>query len=184
MKHLIAAVLCVASLAGCGGGPKETEAAAFLRAENEMPGVEIDREAGIQGVQRFQEFFSDVTPESIRRLTPELYARDVWFNDTLKTLRGRDSVEEYFLKSTDHVDFIRAKVVDSAFSGRNCYVRWVMDVQFKGAKEPIRTVGMTLLRFDGEGRVVLHQDFWDSSAGFYEHLPVLGGLLRWIKSKI
>jgi hypothetical protein len=43
---------------------------------------------------------------------------------------------------------------------------------------------MTLLRFDKQGRVVLHQDFWDSSAGFYEHLPVLGGVMRWIKSKI
>jgi hypothetical protein len=43
---------------------------------------------------------------------------------------------------------------------------------------------MTMLRFDGEGRVVLHQDFWDPAAGFYEHLPVLGGVLRWIKSKI
>jgi hypothetical protein len=43
---------------------------------------------------------------------------------------------------------------------------------------------VTLLRFDRAGRVVLHQDFWDPAAGFYEHLPVLGPVLRWIKSQI
>jgi hypothetical protein len=75
-------------------------------------------------------------------------------------------------------------VDDAAVSGRNVYVRWTMDVRFKGAEEPVRTVGMTLLRFDAEGRAVLHQDFWDPAAGFYEHLPGVGGILRWIKSKI
>lgn len=184
MKHVIAGMLVIACLAGCGGAPKETAASAFIRAERTVPGVELDRDAALRGVERFREFFTDVMPESVRRLGPELYAPDVWFNDTLKTLRGRGEVEAYFLKTAEHVDFIRAEVVDSAISGRNCYVRWVMDVQFKGAKNPVRTVGMTLLRFDREGRVVLHQDFWDSSAGFYEHLPVLGGVMRWIKSKI
>lgn len=184
MKHVIALILLVGGLAGCAGGAKEAAAPAFLEVDSSIPGVEVDREAAMQGVERFREFFADVTPESVRRLTPELYAREVWFNDTLKTLRGREEVEAYFLKTAGHVDFIQAEVVDSAFSGRNCYVRWVMDVRFKGAKEPVKTVGMTLLRFDREGRVVLHQDFWDSSAGFYEHLPVLGGIMRWIKSQI
>jgi hypothetical protein len=184
MKHLIAGMLVITCLVGCSGVSKETAAAEFLSAESNVRGVEVDSEVARSGVERFREFFADVTPESVRRLGPELYAQDVWFNDTLKTLRGRGEVEAYFLKTAEHVDFIRAEVVDSAVSGRNCYVRWVMDVRFKGAKEPVRTVGMTLLRFDSEGRVVLHQDFWDSSAGFYEHLPVLGGVIRWIKSKI
>jgi hypothetical protein len=184
MRFLILNFLLIAVLAGCGSGRRETAAAEFLRAEESVVGEKLGQEAVLKGVARFQEFFKDVTPESVRRLAPELYAPEIWFNDTLKTLKGRNQVEAYFLKTAEHVDFVRAKVMDSAISGRNCYVRWVMDVQFKGAQEPIRTVGMTLLRFNREGQVVLHQDFWDSSAGFYEHLPLIGGVLRWIKSKI
>lgn len=146
--------------------------------------MEMDAAAVEQGVQRFKAFFEHVTAESVRQKGPELYAENVWFNDTLKTLRGRQAVESYFLKTLDHVDSFGAVVDDVAVSGTDVYVRWTMDVRFKGAKEPVRTIGMTLLRFDRDGRVVLHQDFWDSAAGFYEHLPVVGDLLRWIKSQI
>lgn len=171
-------------LSGCGGAPETDRAAAFLQAEREHPGMEMDAAAVEQGVQRFKAFFEHVTAESVRQKGPELYAENVWFNDTLKTLRGRQAVESYFLKTLDHVDSFGAVVDDVAVSGTDVYVRWTMDVRFKGAKEPVRTIGMTLLRFDRDGRVVLHQDFWDSAAGFYEHLPVVGDLLRWIKSQI
>jgi ketosteroid isomerase-like protein len=171
-------------LCGCGGPAQKDQAAAFLQAERDRPGVEMDAALAERGVARFRDFFSNVNAQTVREKAAELYAEDVWFNDTLKTLRGRAAVEAYFLKTLDHVDSFSAEVDDAAVSGRNVYVRWTMDVRFKGAEEPVRTVGMTLLRFDAEGRAVLHQDFWDPAAGFYEHLPGLGGILRWIKSKI
>ena len=43
---------------------------------------------------------------------------------------------------------------------------------------------MTQLRFNSDGLVVLHQDYWDSAGGFYDHLPVVGGLLAWIRSML
>ena len=185
---MISKFLCVflwfLALVGCAAEKQRGASQSFIIVDPTIPGEEINNELAIRGVRNFQQFFADVSVDSVRGLISELYAEHVWFNDTLKTMRGRDEVEEYFLKTTEHVDFIRAEVVDSAISGRNCYVRWVMDVRFKGQTDTVQTIGMTLLRFNRQGQVVLHQDFWDSSAGFYEHLPVLGGVLRWIKSKI
>ena len=43
------------------------------------------------------------------------------------------------------------------------------------------TIGMTLLRFDDAGRVRFHQDFWDSTEGFYRHVPVLGWVLERVR---
>jgi hypothetical protein len=40
---------------------------------------------------------------------------------------------------------------------------------------------MSRVRFDAGGRVVLHQDYWDSASGLFEHVPVLGGLIRAVK---
>ena len=173
-----------AGLCGCGGPAAKDRAAAFLEAERGRPGAVLDAAAAERGVSRFRDFFSNVTAAGVREKAADLYAEDVWFNDTLKTLRGRAAVEAYFLKTLDHADSFSAVVDDAAVSGRTVYVRWTMEVRFKGAEEPVRTIGMTMLRFDGEGRAVLHQDFWDPAAGFYEHLPGLGGILRWIKSKI
>jgi hypothetical protein len=184
MKKTIVILGLVAAMAGCGAPRGGDGVAEFQKAAAAAPGVDLSEGEAEAVVARFREFFKDVTPESIRQNSAKLYAEDVWFNDTLKTLHGRAAVEAYFLKTISHMDSFRTEVDDVARSGPDFYVRWTMDIRFKGAKEPVRTIGMTLLRFDREGRAVLHQDFWDSGAGFYEHLPVLGGVMRWIKSKI
>ncbi|MBP9954953.1 MAG: nuclear transport factor 2 family protein, partial [Ottowia sp.] len=41
--------------------------------------------------------------------------------------------------------------------------------------------GATLVRFDAQGRVALHRDYWDAAQELYEKLPVLGGLMRWLR---
>ena len=184
MKKTFALLGLVVALAGCSAPRGGDGVAAFEKAAAAAPGVDLTAAEGDAAIGRFREFFKNVTPESVREKTASLYAEDVWFNDTLKTLRGRAALEAYFLKTMDHVDLFQTEVNDVARSGGNFYVRWTMDIRFKGAKEPVRTIGVSLLRFDPEGRAVFHQDFWDSGAGFYEHLPVLGGVMRWIKTKI
>ena len=74
---------------------------------------------------------------------------------------------------------------DVAESGGNYYFRWVMDARLKQLREgqTIRTIGVTMVRFDAQGRVVLHQDFWDTTAGVFEHVPVVGTAIRGIKAK-
>ena len=184
MKKILAILGLAAALAGCSSPNSSGYPVEFQKAATTTPGANLSPSDGEAAIGRFRDFFQNVTPESIREKTAKLYAEDVWFNDTLKTLRGRAAVEAYFLKTMDHVDSFRTEVDDVARSGGNFYVRWTMDVRFKGAKERVRTIGVTLLRFDREGRAVLHQDFWDPAIGFYEHLPVLGGVMRWIQSKI
>ena len=184
MKRIMAGFFMAALLCGCAGPAVYDHTAGVVEAESARPGVVLDAEAERMAIARFDAFFADVTVESIRSQIDGFYAPDVYFNDTLKTLRGRPAVEAYFMRMPQHTDFVRGKILDHSRSGTNHYVRWILDVRYKGAKETVRTMGVTLLRFDKDGCVVLHQDFWDSSAGFYEHLPVLGGIVRWIKSKI
>lgn len=47
-----------------------------------------------------------------------------------------------------------------------------------------RSVGMSHIRFDADGKVILHQDFWDSTGGLFEHVPGLGWMLRSVKSRL
>jgi hypothetical protein len=48
--------------------------------------------------------------------------------------------------------------------------------------DPIRTVGMSHVRYDAKGKVIFHQDYWDTGA-VYEKIPVMGAVIRWIKNK-
>jgi hypothetical protein len=52
-----------------------------------------------------------------------------------------------------------------------------------GGKEVV-TYGVTQFRFDADGRVLIHKDFWDSGTGLYEQLPVIGGAVRRVRSAV
>ena len=34
-----------------------------------------------------------------------------------------------------------------------------------------------------DGRIADHRDYWDAAEELYEKLPVVGGLMRWLKKR-
>ena len=147
-----------------------------------VKGSETERAA----VQQVKDFFAVMTEASVRKLTRQVYAPEAYLNDTLKSLTGAAAIEDYFLSSVRNAESVTVRFEDVAESSGNYYFRWVMETRLKKlrAGETIRTIGITLIRFDAQGRVVLHQDFWDSTAGLFEHVPVLGTAIRGLKSRI
>jgi hypothetical protein len=81
---------------------------------------------------------------------------------------------------------VSAKINDVAVSGSDCYVRWTMEIRAKNLAggRPVVTEGVSQLRFDDEGRIVLHQDFWNPATGIYQHLPLLGPAIRFVNGLI
>ena len=77
-------------------------------------------------------------------------------------------------------------VLDSLSRGDDVMVRWKMQTQSKvwWKTLTIDSFGMTHLRFNEQGQIVLHQDYWDAAGGFYEHLPLLGSSIRSIRSNL
>lgn len=157
-----------------------------LRSELPLPfarGSEAEREA----LERFARFFSDFSPAKIERLLDATYAPSAWFNDTLKTVHGRDALREYLRHSAEAVHSCRVQILDRVGTDAgDYYLRWTMAIRFRRFKsgEETHTIGMTHVRFDTEGLVRLHQDYWDSSAGLFEHIPLLGAGIRAIKRRL
>jgi hypothetical protein len=160
------------------------DALASLRARGSGPAP--DSAGAKAGIARFRELFSDLTEESIRAQLREVYAAEVYFNDTLKEIRGVDALEAYMLESARAVESCRVLVDDVASSEGNFYLRWRMEIRFRRFKRgvPTRSIGVSHLRLDDDGRVALHQDFWDAASGLFEHVPVLGYGIRAIKSRL
>lgn len=137
-------------------------------------------------IEAVKAYLSNLSPENVTANTKNVYAEDAYFNDTLKTLRGVTAIEEYLLHTAKTVTSISVEFDDVAKSGSDYYFRWRMDFQApklsKG--EIIRTIGMTQIRFNEEGKVVLHQDYWDSSAGLFEHLPVSNQMINTVRKRL
>ena len=138
------------------------------------------------GIRRFEDFLAHLDEKTAREDTEKVYAPDAYLNDTLKTIHGALAIRDYFIKTAKGLDSMIVTFDDLAVSGRNYYFRWTMDTRMKNLArgKNVRTIGITMVRFDGEGRVILHQDFWDSAQGVWEHVPVMGGVIRWIRTKI
>jgi len=135
---------------------------------------------------RFVELFGNLTAETVRARAKSVYAPDAYFNDTLKTLIGAEAIEAHLVRSAEAAEEVTVDVVDVAQSGANYYLRWVMDVRFKSLKkgEVVRSIGVSHIRFNREGQVVLHQDYWDATTGLFEHIPVVGRVLRTVKNRL
>lgn len=181
-KILLGALL----LTGCASGPtdfaKDYHAALAAR-----PGAKIaDRAHGERLAARFASLYGDLSPSNVQSKVREVYAPDAWFNDTIATESGIAAIEKYLLKTAQGAESVKAKVNAVAVSGSDCYVRWTMEVQTKNLAggRPIITEGMSQLRFDEQGRIIFHQDFYNPADGIYRHLPLLGPAIRYVNGLI
>jgi hypothetical protein len=147
-----------------------------------QPGSAAERRA----ITAYQSYFETVTPESVKRRTREVYSADAFLDDTLKILKGAGEIEAYLEETARSVTEFKVRFQDVARSGPDYYFRWEMDFATEALRdgERIRTVGITQVRFNAEGQVCLHKDFWDPSAGVYDHVPAVGGLIQMIKNRL
>ena len=186
---MAALMLFTACTAAPRGGPEDNwmEYLKTLRPlEGEGATLEPGSEEERRAIERFQGLLSDFKAPDFRSRIREVYAEDAFFNDTLKTVRGVEEVEGYLAASADAIEKGTVEFLDLVAGDGNYYFRWEMTIRFKrfARGEDKRSVGMTHVRFDREGKVVLHQDFWDSSGGLFEHVPVLGWMLRRAKKRL
>jgi hypothetical protein len=134
-------------------------------------------------LQPFVRMFSDLSPTAVSANINEVYAEQLYFHDTFHTFYTRDEVRQYFLNMGAKA-VTKVTPLDYAENGDTVWLRWQMSTKFDvlWKKLDITTVGMTHLRFNEAGLIVMHQDYWDGVEGFYAHLPLLGGLVTWVRS--
>lgn len=157
----------------------------------------IDSTASVQGpergsaaekeaIARFENFLAHLDETTAREETEKVYAPEAFLNDTLKTLHGSPAIRDYFIKTAQGLHSMTVVFDDVSVSGTNYYFRWTMETKMKHLAQgkTVRTIGVTMVRFDPQGRVLLHQDFWDSAQGVWNHVPVLGSIIRWIQSSL
>lgn len=183
-------LLPLLALSACKTTPRTLDSAKNYRAEvarvSALPTVAKGSDAERAAIARLKDFLGVMTEATVAAKTRLAYAPDAYLNDTLKTLHGAPAIETYFLDTVRNSESVTVEFEDVVESGGFYYFRWVMDVKMKKirAGETIRTIGITHVRFDEQGRVRLHQDYWDSTTGLFEHVPVLGAGIRAIKARL
>ncbi|WP_296232947.1 nuclear transport factor 2 family protein [Pseudomonas sp. UBA4617] len=135
-------------------------------------------------LQRFAERFACLQRDNLHILG-ELYDDSVTFRDPLHHIEGLDALRAYFGQL-----YANARDVSYSFAGYDevrpgqGYLRWHLRFchpRLNGGK-PIILQGCSFLQW--RERVFSHQDYFDAGALLYEHVPVLGGAVRWLKGRL
>lgn len=136
--------------------------------------------AADRGVAAFRQIFSDLTRDDLAERIGELYAEDIYFNDTVHVFHKRWELVDYMARTGQQLEHNSIDVHKVIRDGSDVYLRWEMTFITRAAGKRVEShsIGMTHLRFNEQGRIVLHQDFWDSASALYAHLPVVGFFMR------
>ena len=142
----------------------------------------LTTEAALARLRRFYDEFSGAWIDRLE----ELYAPGFSFHDPFHGIQGDHAALRTYFRRVLEADLAdnRFIVEDTAQGADGAYLRWRWEWRRRHADALHRVPGMTHVRFDDDGRVLTHRDIFDAGEGFYEALPVLGGVLRAIKRRI
>jgi steroid delta-isomerase len=136
------------------------------------------------GLRRYTEFFERLSPDSLADIA-SVMTDDVRFVDPFNDVTGIDKTENIFRHMFDSISDARFTVKHAGMaegSDTEAMISWVLDCRFRG--KPYQIVGMSDVVFAPDGRVISHVDHWDAAQQFYEHLPIVGWLLRGIRRRL
>ena len=135
-------------------------------------------------VQQLVQFFEKLQPQDLPRLS-ELYAADARFKDPFNEVQGLSAIERIFAHMFESLDSPHFVVTERIMQGTQCFLVWDFRFRFKRFDttrwQTVR--GGTHLVFNDAGLVTLHRDYWDAAEELYEKLPMVGGLMRWLKKR-
>ncbi|WP_108125468.1 nuclear transport factor 2 family protein [Saccharospirillum mangrovi] len=136
-------------------------------------------------IERVQALYNDLGPNNVSRdRLSELYDDDVVFIDPMHRIEGLDALAHYFAGLYQNLTDIEFRYLSHWANDHEAVLRWEMTYRHpKIAKgRAITLPGVTFLQFDD--RIRRHQDYFDSNQMLFDHLPIIGPVLGWLKSRL
>lgn len=134
-------------------------------------------------VQRVIDFFEQLQAGDVQRMAT-LYVDDAFFKDPFNEVHTRQDIERIFGHMFTSLDSPRFQIRDAVAQGEQCFLTWDFRFRMKRfARDEQCIRGASQIHFAPDGRIARHRDWWDAAEELYEKLPVVGGLMRWLKRR-
>ena len=135
--------------------------------------------------QQFANIFASLDRHNLHRVS-EIYAPDVHFTDPLHDVHGLPAMEDYFGELYANIEDLESEFHQCQLvtEGQGL-LRWTMTYRHPrlAGGRPVKVDGCSCIFFRDE-RVYRHIDYFDAGALIYEHVPLLGSVIRWLKGRL
>jgi hypothetical protein len=144
------------------------------------------------GLARYVDFMTGLSPTSFAGLdaivTDDIHFRDP-FNDVIGRAHFARCLEDMLEQLADLKIVVSHAAPLAALDGLDTASRhalwWRFGgrlVKFGGRRWDV--TGVAIVTLAADGRVAEHLDYWDAAGGLYEQLPLIGGVMRWLRRRL
>lgn len=151
-------------------------------------GVQLDLAATDNFVERtlldVKETFRSLSIDNIESVR-QIYTADITFIDPFTQVNGIDNLVEYFSNHYANLQGCYFDYTDEVVCGNRVHLEWRMSFRhphLSGGNQ-IDVDGISTFVFEHD-RVSYHRDYFDSSAVIYQNIPVLRGVIKFIRGRI
>ncbi|WP_340666195.1 nuclear transport factor 2 family protein [Rhodocyclus gracilis] len=163
----------------------EENAANIAAATESPPTPTPERTANDTPLARVVEFYATFSPESVGRFG-EFYSDNAYFKDPFNEVRGIPAIQRVFLHMFEQIAEPRFVIVDQVTDAGGAVLIWEFHYRMKawkaGGTQLMR--GVSHLKFDADGRVNWHRDYWDAAEELYAKLPGIGCIFRGLQKRL
>jgi hypothetical protein len=137
-----------------------------------------------QAAHNLAAFFETLSPHSVAQLNT-IYDAQARFKDPFNEVQGLAEIEQIFRHMYVALEQPHFVVTQQVVDGQQAFLTWEFRFRFKRFDtHTLQCVrGASHVVFNAQGLVTMHRDYWDAAEELYEKLPVLGGLMRWLKKR-
>jgi hypothetical protein len=136
-------------------------------------------------MQHFLKVYQELTLDTIETLAA-IYSDDIHFIDPAHEINGLPALRDYFSRLYENIARIHFDFREPLHLQDTAYVQWCMKFshpRIKSGRE-ILVDGASFLKFGADRKVYYHRDYFDLGSMLYQHLPVIGAIVKTINRRL
>lgn len=114
-----------------------------------------------------------------------IYDESVEFQDPAHQLKGFDNLSHYFAELYTNLSSCTFKITNVLLDGEHAAIYWQMTYTHPKLNKgnEVFVEGHSLIK-GRDNKVISHRDYVDFGAMLYEHIPLLGSIVKKVKSRL
>jgi hypothetical protein len=138
---------------------------------------------GSQLLDDFCRIYQNLNKDNLYQLK-EVYSENVEFVDAVESIKGIDTLTEYFQHLYQNMKYCRFIIENTIEQDGQACLIWRMEYAHHkiNAGEMVTVEGSSFLRFSD--KIDFHRDYVDMGQMLYEHIPLVGRVIKGIKNRV
>ncbi len=134
--------------------------------------------------ERFEQLYSTLGLDSMALLS-DVYHESVTFIDPITSHQGLPALEAYFKRLLSGSDMCQFTISRLQFTDTDGWVTWTMNFRHPrlNRSQWIAVEGVSIVDISGN-RIVFQRDYYDLGEMLYEHVPLLGRVIRTLRERL